>query len=97
MTDTKHDSDDCADPDCLRIECVVSRATRHAIHSVNRLLSLQAQLVMRHDSVKCYLPDTEEGGLLKAYLTAGDCVELASAFTTLASVITRGLPHKGEP
>jgi hypothetical protein len=55
-----------------------------ALDTINDTLHINAKITVKFNEVKCTVPDPDEGGTMKAYLTAEECEDLAQAFSNLA-------------
>ncbi len=51
---------------------------------IQELLNIQSDITLAGLLLKCWVPATDGPGLEKRYLAAGDCADLAAAFSALA-------------
>jgi hypothetical protein len=58
-----------------------------ALDIINMQLDIQVGITHRGDELKCWTPDTEDGGTSKTYLDASACLELGEAFATLGATL----------
>lgn len=64
-----------------------SEDSKKVLEQINQYLNMQLTMTIAGDEIKGYVPDTDEGGVVKTYLNKSDCLDLARLFSTAAKFL----------